>query len=250
MFTRTIHRSVAVLATAGLGAALAFIPSGSALAAVQGQYGAEAQADATYTGSGGGSCDLTSGLDSVTTTPVAFTHGTKHQSVSLDATFTNSLDSSDQVTVAGHATSSLTLKRKAGDLKSFDMTVGGSVTISHTIVGSQCRGSGQLTAASQVMFTEHKKGVLTLTRDTKKAGSLATFVLVNLDTDRAIAIDAFEGSHSHNVAHLKLKPGNYEIADNQLGVFAGQGMLLKSGQRSAKVAQTIHLTASFAPKKG
>jgi hypothetical protein len=246
---RTVRRSLAVLASTGLGAALAFIPSGSALAAVQGQYVASAQAEATFIGNGGGTCTLSSGDDSVETNPVAFTHGTKHRSVDLDATFTNSLDPSDQVRVKGHGDSTLTLKKRHKDLSAFDLTFGGSVKISHTIIGSQCRGSGDVLASTEVIFTEHKKGVLTLTRSTKKPGSVLTFVLFNVDTDRAVVIDAFEGSHSHNTAHVTLKPGKYGIAETEVGIEAGSSVVLKNAARTSKVAQTLHLHATFTPKK-
>lgn len=246
---RLAHRSAAILASAGIGAALALVPAGSALAGVQGQLVGEGEASADFTGSGGGTCDLSSGDDNVTTSPVAFSHGTKHRTVNLNATFTNSLDSSDQVQVKGHAESSMTLKKQHQDLRVFDMTTGGHITINHTVTGSQCKGAGALVVLTQVNFTEKKKGTFTLTRDTKKPNSLAEFVLVDLNRDQVVALDAFEGDHSHASSRATLKPGKYAIAMTELGIFSNGGLLTKSGAKSSKVAQTIHLHGEFTPKK-
>jgi hypothetical protein len=248
--TRSIvRRSFAIVASTGVGAALALIPSGSALANVQGQYALSGNADSSVVGSGGNTCDLTSGDDSPSSSPVAFTHGTKHRSIDLNATFTNSLNSSDKVKVKGHADSALTLKKKGSDLNVFDMTIGGSVKISHTVTGSGCSGSGQLIAQTQVDFTEHKKGTFTLTRDTKKPNSFSEFVLFDLKRQKVVTLDVFEGDHSHASSRAVIKPGKYEIAMTELGILSNNSSFLKTQALSRRVAQTIHLHGEFTPKK-
>lgn len=249
---RQLHRSVALLASAGATAALTLVPASGAHAAVAGLYAAAAASNAEFVGSGGGTCDLTSapGSDDVTSGIRHFSHGTKHASADLKATYTNSLDTADKVTVKGHVDSSMTLKKKHNDLSAFELTVGGSVQINHTITGSQCQGSGEVLGETQVSFTEHKKGVLSLTRDTQKPNSLIELVIENAKTGQAVAFTVFEGSHSHAVSKAVLKPGTYVIAEGFAGIVAGEsGIPLKSARLSTKVAQTIDIHGVFAPKK-
>jgi hypothetical protein len=247
---RHLHRTVALLASAGATAALTLVPNAGAYAAVQGLYIAGGNAGADFVGSGGGTCDVTSGSDSVQTGIRSFDHGTKRASADLRATFTNSLDPSDKVTVKGHVDSSLTLKKKHNDLSTFALTVGGTIAVNHTVTGSQCRGSGQVFGATQVAFTEHKKGWLYLTRDTKKPNSFVEFILINTRTGQAVALDFFQGSRSHVTTRARLKPGTYEVSQNEAGLAIGAGgILMKSQALSARAAQTVHLTAQFKPNK-
>lgn len=248
---RRIHRSLAILASGGAAAALALIPATGAHANVQAQFFAGGNASADNTGTGGGTCDLTSGDDSVTTSPIAFTHGTKRRSANLSATFTNSLDSSDQVTVKGHTDSSLTLKRANGDLREFDLTGGGTVSISHTVLGSECHASGLMGAAVQSFkFTEHKKGWLTITRNIKTANGLTEYVLVNVATGNPVSLEVSQGGASTSTSKALLKPGTYGFEQVEVAVTAGgAGILAKSGQQDARAKQTLELNGVFKPLK-
>lgn len=247
--SRYVRRSVAVVASVGVTAALTLVPS-SAQAKVAGLYAAAGFASATFVGSGGGSCDLTSapGSNNVQSPVRHFNHGTKNASADLKATFTNSLDTSDKVTVKGHVDSSLTLKRKHHDLSAFELTVGGSVKINHTVTGSQCRATGDVVGEMAVTFTEHKKGFLTVTRDTKKPSSVVELVLENAKTGQEVAFEVYVGGPSHFVSRALLKPGTYRIDEAEAGIVGG-ALLTKSAARSTKVAQTVHLSGVFTPKK-
>lgn len=247
--TTFVRRSGAILASAGTAAALALLPSASANAAVAGQYAAAGNASATYTGTGGGTCDLSAGSSSSESPIKTFNHGTRSASADLNATFTNSLDSTDSVQVKGHVDSTLTLHKKHGDLTGYQLTVGGSISVNHTITGSQCRGSGDVIGEAAVMFTEHKKGWFYFTRTTKQPNTLVEFVLINTKTDQVVSLDVFEGSHSKVTSRAELKPGTYEIEQNEAGITAGSTGVLKSQPRSTKAKQTITLTGQFKPIK-
>ena len=99
-------------------------------------------------------------------------------------------------------------------------------------------------------FTEHHKGYFSLTRTTKKPGSLSAFVLVNLKNGKVVTLDVFEGSKSHQTSRALLKPGKYGVELSEIGISAGGGgILLKSPEAlSAKVARTIHLQGEFQRK--
>lgn len=248
--TTFLRRSVAVLASAGTTAALALLPSASAHASVAGLYAAAGNAGASYTGTGGGTCTLTSGSSSTESPVKHFSKGTKSASADLNATFTNSLDSSDQVQVKGHVDSTLTLHKKHNDLTYYQLTVGGTVSINHTTTGSDCRGEGDVLGEAQVTFTEHKKGWFYFTRTTKQAHSLVEFVLINVKTDQVVSLDVFQGDHSSTTSRALLKPGTYEIEQNEAGITAGGvGVFAKAGPKSTKVKQTITLTGQFKPIK-
>ena len=100
-------------------------------------------------------------------------------------------------------------------------------------------------------FTEHHKGYLSLTRSTKKPGSLSAFVLINLKNGKVVTLDVFEGSRSHQTSRTLLKPGHYGVQLSEIGISAGGGgILLKSPEAlSAKVARTIHLQGEFKRKR-
>lgn len=248
MTTSLVRRSVALLASGGAAAALTLIPS-AAHANVSAQFEAVGEASASYTGTGGGSCTLSSGDSSPTSTPVAFHHGTKTRSVKLNATFTNSLDSTDQVQVKGHVDSSLSLKRKGGDLASLDLAAGGAITIQHTITGSQCRASGELFGAiPNATFTESKKGTLALSWNSSQKGALIEFVVFDVTTNQAILVTASVADHMKGSAQVTLKPGKYGIAETEAGLIAG-AVFTKRAALVQKTKLNVDVQATFTPKK-
>jgi hypothetical protein len=248
-----IRRSGAVLTSAGVAAALTLLSPGAAHAAVQAQFAAEGQASAQYNGpTPGGTCALTSavGSNSVESSIAAFQHGAKARSVDLDATFASSDNPSDTVRVQGHVRSTLDIEKRNVDLKSFDLGAGGTVKIIHSMAGSACTASGSVFGAMIIQFTEHKKGVLSLTRDTRKPGSLAALGLVNLTTGKVVTADIFEGPKSHSESSVVLKPGKYAVELAEAGIMAGaSGGILKSAPRTTQTALTIHLQGAFTPNK-
>ena len=242
------RRSGAVLTSAGVAAALTLMTPVAADAAVQAQFAAQGSADATYDGPTiGGTCDLTDGDDSTESSVADLTHGTKHRSVNLDATFASSDNPADTVRVRGHASADFTVKKKNRDLTSFGLAVGGTVKVTHAMGGSACDGSGFVAGAFILQFTEHHKGYLYLTRSTKKAGSIAEIVLVNLDNDKLETLDIYQGGRSHQTSRALLKPGRYAVQIAQAGISTDtSGIILKSGRPvSAKIARTIHLQGEF-----
>jgi hypothetical protein len=248
---RHVHRSLALLASAGATTALSLVPSAGAHAAVHAQYAAVGQADASYRGpTSGGTCDLTSGNDDIVGHISTFSHGTRRSSVNLGATFTSSDNSSDQVKVKGHADTSLTIKRKHNDLSAFALTAGGSLTVKHTVAGSACEGSGSVLAVlPELAFTEHKKGWLYLTRDTKQANSFTELILVNTKTDEAVSLDVYQGTKSHVTSRALLKRGSYVIEESEGGLAIGSTGILKTAALTKTAAQTVHIQGKFKPTK-
>lgn len=245
-----LHRTLAVLASGGAAAALTLIPYSAAHAQVSANFEAVGEASARYTGSvSGGDCTLTSGSDSVTSTPVAFHHGTKTRSVKLNATFTNNQNSGDTVQVKGKVNSSLTMKRKGGDLSSLDLAAGGSITFSHSIIGSECSPSGEMFGAIPLAkFTEHKKGTLTLTYNASQAGALVEFVVVNQVNGAAVVVAADVGTHMKGSATATLKPGKYEIGETEVGIIAGS-IFAKRAQPIQKTKLNVGAQLTFQPAK-
>lgn len=245
----TVRRATAALAAVGATTALTLVPVTGAQAGVAATFEAQASANARFTGSGGGDCTLTSGQDQVTSSPVAFHHGTKQRTAQTSATFTNSLDSSDQVTVTSKTTSSMTLKRKAGDLASLDLSADGKITIDHTVIGSQCTGTGlALGDVPSAQFTEHHKGTLTLTFDTTKPNALIEFVVVNGKTGH-IAMEYVDvATHLHGSITAHVKPGTYLVELSAVGVFAGP-LNAKAATHSQRASADVALHLQFTPKK-
>jgi hypothetical protein len=251
MSMHTLARRSGAAVTAGAAAAaLTLLSPVAANAAVDTQFAAVGSADANYTGPTlGGSCDLSSapGTDSVQSSIATFTHGTKHRSVDLDATFASSDNPADTVRVRGHSQADLTIDKAGRDLKSFALAVGASVRVTHSMGGSACDGEGFAGGAFNLLFTEHHKGHIFLTRDTKKPGSLSEFVLINAKSGKIVTLDLYTGTKSHETSRALLKPGKYVVEFAQAGISTGtEGLMLKSGQPvSAKIARTLHLSGVF-----
>jgi hypothetical protein len=245
-----LRRSVAVLASGGAAAALALLPSTAAHAGVKAQFGAAGQANASYVGpTVGGTCSLTSGSSSSSSSAVTFRHGTKRKAANLGATFTSSDNSADQVKVKGHVKTALTIKRKGGGLKSLDLTANASVTVTNTVSGSACRGSGLTFGAIPLMsFTESKKGQLSVTYTASKANALIEFIVFSYKTEQPVLEMVNVGSHTHGTAQITLKPGKYAVGESEIGAFSGL-LFAKNASLSHKTARTVELTASFTPNK-
>jgi hypothetical protein len=243
------RRSVAVLAGAGATTALALIPSTAANASVKAEFGARGDAHASYVGpTVGGMCTLTSGDQEPLSSGVTFHRGTKRQSVNLGATFTSSDNSADQVRVKGHVKSALTIKRKHGDLSSLDFTADAAVTITNTVSGSACRGSGDALGTIPLLsFTEAKKGKLNLSFTTSKPHALIEFIVFSYKTDEPITQIVNVGDRTQGTSQMTLKPGKYAIAETEIGAFSGS-IAGKSASLSHKTSRTVEVTARFTPK--
>jgi hypothetical protein len=252
MQTTLVRRSIAVAASVAATGALTLLPQAGAQAAVKGTFQAGGSSDVTYTGTTpSGVCALTSaaGSDSATSSTATFSHGTKHRSVDISSTYTSPDDATDKVHVKGHVDASSTIRRQGKDLKSYDLAAGGTIKITHTQVTSHCQGSVELGGIAQpVLFTEHKAGWFTLTRDTgKQHQAITEFELVNVDTNKVIQLDVFQGTLSHQVSRVKLKPGDYGFlaaAVIDQGNF-NIGIGLKSQQRVVRAKPTVTLHADF-----
>jgi hypothetical protein len=250
----TVRRGVALAAAAGAAAALALVPAGGADAAVQAQYGSTANAGADYTGTvPGATCDLTSAAGSdAAESPIKHLtkSGTKRSSVAINATFTNSASSADQVHVKGSYSSKLVLKKKNRDLSSMTLTGSGKMAVTNSLrFGSDCSGSGTAAGLTTIAFSEHHKGHLVVTRDTTKS-AVSIIILVNLKTGKLVVLDFFQGDQSHAVSKAAIKPGTYAIEEAASGVSAGSaGILLKSGTAPSKAAISTSLKLEFVPLK-
>ncbi|HET8664303.1 MAG TPA: hypothetical protein VFM08_08315 [Nocardioides sp.] len=250
MATSTLaRRSGAAVTGAAVAAALTLLTPVPAHAQVATQFAAQGSASADYTGaSPTGTCDVTvPDADEVTSGIATFSRGTKHRSMDLDATFASSDNPADTVRVRAHSGADLTIKKKNRDLKAFDLAVGGSVKITHSMANSSCQGQGFAGAIFQIKFTEHHKGRLFLTRDTTKRHSISEFLLLNADNGKLVTLDLFSGDQSHATFRAKLKPGKYIVQFAVAGISTGtEGIVLKSGAPvSAKIARTVHLSGLF-----
>jgi hypothetical protein len=248
--TTFIRRSGAVLTSAGVAAALTLFTPVTANAAVHAMYGAFGQADENYVGpTVGGTCDLSSGDDSVDSSVAHFTHGTKHRSLNLDAAFTSSDSTSDTVRVKGHLASKLTLHRKHKDLTSFTLGVGGKLGVHHSVGGSACSGSGSLLAETQAVFTEHKKGWFYLTHDVKKPNSVIQLEMINVNTDKLVTLDFYAGDQSQLTTRTKLKPGRYAILAEAGMTVGASGVILAKGTSAQKTKMSTTIVGTFKPAK-
>jgi hypothetical protein len=245
-----LRRSVAVLASAGATTALALIPSTAAHAGVKAQFVAVGQANASYVGpTVGGTCPATSGSSTSSSSGVTFRHGTRRQAANLSATFTSSDNSADQVKIKGHVKSALTIKRKSGGLKSLDFTADASVTVTNTVSGSACKGTGVTYGNIPLMsFTEKKKGQLSVTYKASKANALIEFIVFSYKTEQPVLELVNVGSNTHGTAQITLKPGKYAIGETEIGAYSGL-VFAKNASLSHKTARTVELTASFTPDK-
>jgi hypothetical protein len=245
-----LRRSVAVLASAGATAALALIPSTAAHASVKAEFQAQGDANAQYVGPTPlGSCDLTSGDGEPESSGVTFHHGTKHQAVNLGATFTSSDNSADKVRIKGHVKSALTIKRKGGGLSALELSADAAVTVTNTVSGSACKGTGAAFGiVPLVTFTESKKGTLNIAYTSSKPNALLAFAVYSFKTELPVVEVVNVGSHTHGTASVTLKPGKYAVAQTEAGVFSGS-IFGKRASLSHKVAKTVDIKAVFTPKK-
>ena len=245
------RRSGAIITAATVAAALTLLTPVTANAAVHSMYGAIGQADANYNGPTiGGDCLLTDGDDSTSSSVANFSDGTKHRAVNLDATFTSTDSVSDSVRVRGHLDSRLTLNKKHRDLRSFEMAVGGSVKVNHSIGGSACQATGAVLAETQTVFTEHKKGWFYLTHDVRKPNSVIEVELVNVDTNKIVSLQVYLGDHSHMTSRAKLKPGRYGVlALSGVSVGNNIGIGLAKASLRSKATLTTTISGVFKPIK-
>jgi hypothetical protein len=245
-----LRRSGAVLTGLGVTAALTLITTTDAQAAVHGEYGAIGSSFASYNGPTiGGTCNLTSGDSSPESDIANFSHGTRKRSVSLNTVYTASDNLSDTTHVQGHIDTSLTLARRGKDLRSFELTAGGKLSVSHSVGGSHCRAGGSVIGATQVVFTEHKKGWFYLSHDSKKPNSALTAVIFNADTGKVVTVSFFEGTASHETTRALLKPGRYVLIETQAGLAINSGGILaaKGGPSSRTVHHSMSIRGEFKP---
>ncbi len=238
-----LRRTLALTACGGLASALAWLPAGPASASVLNEYAAEASAQADYTGTvSGADCTLTAGDNSVESTPTDFSAGSHTASVNLDATFTNSTDSSDTVRVTGHYKGTYAVTKKHGDLTSLSLGGRGTITVRHAIGNaSLCAGAGSAGGFAQALFTEHKAGWFYLTRDTARSAA-SIFLMINDVTGEAVVLDLYEGDNSSSTSRTFLKPGTYLVEELFGGVQSGGGGILA---KQARASLTSKLTATF-----
>jgi len=249
--TTLLRRSGAVLTAAGVAAALTFLTPTTASAAVHAQYAAVGSASANYDGpTVGGSCNVSSGNNSVQSPIANFSDGTRRRSVDLDATFTASDNPADSVRVKGHVDSKLTVVKRGKNLQAFELAAGGKVSITHAISGSSCEAQGSVAGVTETVFNEHKRGWLYITHDTHKRNSAISAIVVNMKTGKLLTLDFFQGTKSHSISRVLLKPGKYGLI-GQAGVSVGGfGLLLaKSGSSTAKAKLTTTISGEFKPIK-
>jgi len=184
----------------------------------------------------------------VTKPITTFTHGIRHKSVDIDATFASTDSASDTVRIKGHLDSRLTLNRKHKQLKSFELAAGGSMKMIHSMANSTCQGSGAVVGETLTLFTERKKGWFYLTHDVGKKNSVIEVELVDLDREKVVALDIFAGTHSQATSRAKLKPGHYEVLAI-VGVTVGNdiGIGLSKASLAEKVKLTTTVSGEFKP---
>jgi hypothetical protein len=244
------RRTLALTASGSLVAALAWLPGVPASALVHNQFGVGGSSSSDYTGTvGPNACLVTSGAgtDSVSTTPIDFSAGTRTQSADLNTTFTSTANSADITAVNGHYKGSLTVSKSHGDLRTFRMGGSGQISIIRALGNAtQCATSAIMGVTSTTDFTESKPGWLYVTRDTKKPAE-SIFIAVDNTHNRALLFEEYFGGASHATERAFLTPGSFSIPEWILAVVAGgSGIFLKNGvgtlQRSSLDTQ---MTGTF-----
>jgi hypothetical protein len=223
-----LRRALAVTASAGLAAGLAWLPASPAAAAVQSQMEAEVGADA------GTDCPLTSGTDSDSSTSGVFNSGKHSRSASFDGTFTNTGDPTDTVEASGHYKGTVSIHKRGGDLGKLQLEGSGAVLLDVAKGNNTgCDPQAVVEAATIAEFTEHKAGWLYLKRTTPAKQGLAITQVVNEASNEAVQFEVFQGGKSQATSRGFSKPGTF-FAQLVVGLTAGDtGIFLKAGARSS-----------------
>jgi len=244
-----LKRSAALLATTASAAALTLIPASQAQALGPSGFVVSGNASADWTGSGGGSCTLTSspGSDEVSTTPVNFQHGTRSRTLDMAATFTNSLDSTDRVKVKGHMKSTLTLRKYGnGDFRLLDLAASASLTTTHTVTGSHCAGSGSIGSGMLTKpFKVSKRGKLAVSYQASNPQAIIEVVVVKASNGRSVVTLESFGSHLKGSVGATLKPGQYVLLGAAVGVSTGQSGIAKATTLRQSTSNDLHLRMAF-----
>lgn len=244
-----LKRSAALLATTASAAALTLIPASQAQALGPSGFVVSGNASADWTGSGGGSCTLTSspGSDEVGTTPVNFQHGTRSRTLDMAATFTNSLDSTDRVKVKGHMRSTLTLRKYGnGDFRLLNLAATGSVTTKHTVAGSHCAGSGSMGSGLLAKpFKVSKRGRLAVSYQAANPHALVELIVVKASNGHSVVTLESLASHLKGSAGATLKPGQYVLFGAAVGVFSGSSAITKATALRQSTSNDLHLRVAF-----
>lgn len=243
-----LGRALALAATGGVAAGLAWLPVGGATAAVQNQFSAGGNVNAYYSGStSGANCSLTSGSTGTNNTPITFSAGTKSQSASLSATFTSTANSADVTTVSGHYKGVLTVAKRHGNLASFLMGGRGYLNVDRALgSASECHVGGLMGTQSYTTFTESKAGWLYLNRTTGNKQAETFFVLVNEVTGDEPAFEVYDGGRSSANSRAWLTPGTYYIPEWLVGVSANGGFFLGAhAGTTARVPLANHMSGVF-----
>jgi hypothetical protein len=237
---RRFRRTIAVTASAGLAAALAWLPAGPASAAVVAQFVAQGSATTSP------SCTLTAGADQPSSAGTTFSSGTRSQSVDLDATFTNTGDPTDTVSMAGHYTAGMTIANRGGDLSKLVATGKGGLGITAAQgSASACLPQAFIDLFGFFEFTESQSGWIYVDRTTVPEQGVALTSVADEATSKAIALDVWQGAGSSALSRGFLTPGTFggEIA---VGLTAGNVppiIPFKSAPQST-IAVTFHRSGS------
>jgi hypothetical protein len=236
--SRSVRRVLALTATGGLVAAVGWLPAAPANAAVQAGLLAVGEAGTS------GSCTLTSGDDNPETATPVFSHGQKTRSVDLDATFTNTGDSSDVVQMSGHYTGTVKVARKGANLGSASLTGSGHVKVSSDLGSSTaCDPTAEVLSVFQSQFTESQKGWLYVERTTPAKAGITELITQNTDTGAAVAFEIYQGGQSHALSRGFVTPGNFSGV-MVVGLTAGDtGVLLKRAPTSS-LSMVFHKVGS------
>ncbi|WP_151084023.1 hypothetical protein [Nocardioides cynanchi] len=244
---RRFRRTIAVTASAGLAAGLAWLPAGPASAAVVAQFAAQGSANTSS------SCTLTTGDDQPSSPGATFSSGTQSQSVDLAATFTNTGNSADTVSMTGHYATTMTVAKQGGDLSKLVATGKGSVGISAAQgSASACLPQAFVDLFGFFEFTESHSGWIYITRNTVPKQGIALAAVADEATSRAIAFDVWQGAGSSAVSRGFLTPGTFggQIA---VGLTAGNVPPIFPFKRTpqSSIAVTFHRSGSaFAATAG
>jgi hypothetical protein len=219
--SRSVRRALALTATGGLVAAVAWLPAAPANAAVQAQLLAVGEAGTSS------NCTLTSGDDNPQTQTPVFSHGQKSRSVDLDATFTNTGNSSDVVQMSGHYTGTVSVARKGTNL--------GSVSLTDP--------TAEVLSVFESQFTESQKGWLYVERTTPAKAGVTELITQNTDTGAAVAFEIYQGGQSHALSRGYVTPGTFS-GIMVVGLTAGDtGVLLKRAPTSS-LSMVFHKVGS------
>ena len=234
-----VRRALAVTASTGLAAGLAWLPAGPASAIVP-PDSLELQGNVNFSTSGPACSEV--GTEPSQTTN--YTNGHVSSSVSMDTTVTNTdgttPDPADHTHVTGTISATGTVKKHNGSMTSATLTGSGHVSVVRAEGNaSQCNVTADMSAVSQITFSEAKSGWVYVTRS---QGKTVLTEMVIQGTSNTGFFELFSGAKSTRTDRVFLKPGDYQAAS--AFVVSNRSLILLRAAQTTTLSSVFHAAGS------